>query len=107
MVKRLVWLEHQYVSLAAALTAMDETARMEVEGLRVGEKQMAQLEKVDSAAAFLFAPECQFALTMMEWSEHLTVEAEILTAGDSMLLSAVWLESTNRKKSKYLQLHCI
>lgn len=65
MVKRLVWLEHHYVLLAAAPTAMDKTARMGIEGLRVDEKRMALLEQVDSAAAFLFVPECRFALTTM------------------------------------------
>lgn len=91
MVKRLVWLEHQYVLSAAAPTAMDEMARMGIEGSRVEEKRMALSEQVDSAAAFLFVPECQFSLAMMEWSEHLTVEAEILMAEYSMLRSAGWL----------------
>lgn len=91
MVKRLAWLERQYVLSAAALTAMDEMAWMGVEGLRVEEKSMALLEQVDSAAVFLFAPECQFSLATMEWSEHLAVEAEIPMAEYSMLLSAGWL----------------
>lgn len=52
------------------------------------EKRKALLEQVDSAAAFLYVPECQFALAMMEQSEHLTVEAEILMAEYSLLLSA-------------------
>lgn len=71
---------------------------MWIEGSRVEEKRMALLEQVDSAAAFLFAPECQYALAMMEWSEQLVVEAEILMAEYSMLLLAGWeLEITNLK----------
>lgn len=66
---------------------------MWIEGSRVEEKRMALLEQVDSAAAFLFAPECQYALAMMEWSEQLVVEAEILMAEYSMLLLAGWLVS--------------
>lgn len=71
---------------------------MWIEGSRVEEKRMALLEQVDSAAAFLFAPECQYALAMMEWSEQLVVEAEILMAEYSMLLLAGWLVSKSRKK---------
>lgn len=56
MVERLVWLEHQYFLSAAAPTAMDEMAWLWIEGSRVEETQMALLEQVDSAAAFLFVP---------------------------------------------------
>lgn len=98
MVERLVWLGHQYVLSAAALTAMDEMAWIWIEGSRVEETQMALLEQVDSVAAFLFVPECQYALATMEWSEQLAVEAEILVAEYSMLLLAGWLVSRSRKK---------
>lgn len=86
-----MWLEHQYVLYAAALTAMDEMAWKWIEGSRMEEKRVALLEQVDSAAAFLVAPECQFSLATMEWPAHLAVETETLMAEYSMFLSAGWL----------------
>lgn len=73
MVKRLALIDHQYVLLAAALTATDETVGTELEGLMTEEKEMAVLEQIDFAAVFLFDPAYQFSLAMMEPTDHLTL----------------------------------